>query len=200
MLRIFKIIRRRIIHLFSVFYNMIVLSRYKIKLGKILKIKGCIYVDGGGQLRIGDNLKANSGSIFNVIGGDTRLSIVIKDGAQLDIGDNCGISNSTIVCHEKVTIGSNVLIGGSVKIYDTDFHSLAPLDRQNWKLDRKNAKTKPISIKNNVFIGAHSVILKGSCIGECSVVGAGSVVSGSIPAYEVWAGNPARFIKKVTNV
>ena len=200
MIRFSNIIIKQFLHFLSILHNAVVFLRYNIKLKDISKIKGFIYVCGNGKLRIGDNFRANSGSAFNVIGGDTRLNILLKDNAEFCIGDNCGISNSTIVCHEKVTIGNNVLIGGSVKIYDTDFHSLAPLDRQNPFLDRKNAKTAPIFIGNNVFIGAHSIILKGSQVGEGSVIGAGSVVSGNIPAYEIWDGRPARFIKNVTHV
>lgn len=56
--------------------------------------------------------------------------------------------------------------------------------------------TKPVSIGNGAFIGAHSIILKGVSIGEKSIVGAGSVVTKGIPDGEVWAGNPAQFIRK----
>lgn len=56
-------------------------------------------------------------------------------------------------------------------------------------------KTKPVLLKRGCFIGANSIILKGCTIGENSIVGAGSVVSKDIPDNEIWAGNPARFIK-----
>lgn len=52
-------------------------------------------------------------------------------------------------------------------------------------------------IGDNVLIGAHSIILKGVTIGNNAVVAAGSVVSRSIPANELWGGNPAKFIKKI---
>lgn len=58
-------------------------------------------------------------------------------------------------------------------------------------------KHATVVIKDGAFIGAHTIVLKGVTIGERSIVGAGSVVSRSIPDYEIWAGNPAKFIKKV---
>ena len=59
-------------------------------------------------------------------------------------------------------------------------------------------KTKNIRIDDNVFIGGHSIILKGSSIGKNSIIGAGSVVSGEIPANEIWGGNPAKFIRSIS--
>jgi acetyltransferase-like isoleucine patch superfamily enzyme len=52
-----------------------------------------------------------------------------------------------------------------------------------------------VIIEDNVFIGAHSTILKGVTIGVNSVIGACSVVTKDIPANQIWAGNPARFIR-----
>lgn len=51
-------------------------------------------------------------------------------------------------------------------------------------------------INDNVFIGARCIILKGVTIGSKSIIGAGSVVTKNIPEGEIWAGNPAKFIKK----
>ncbi len=53
-----------------------------------------------------------------------------------------------------------------------------------------------VIIQENVFVGAGSIITKPVIIGHDSIIGAGSVVTKSIPENEVWAGNPARFIKK----
>lgn len=52
-----------------------------------------------------------------------------------------------------------------------------------------------IIIKKNAYIGCNTVICKPVTIGENAIVGAGSIVTKDIPANEVWAGNPARFIK-----
>lgn len=58
-------------------------------------------------------------------------------------------------------------------------------------------KHRPVKIGSGVFVGANSIILKGTTIGDRAVIGAGSVVSGNIPAGEIWAGNPAKKIKNV---
>ena len=63
------------------------------------------------------------------------------------------------------------------------------------KNDKLNTKSKNVHLKKNVFIGAHSIILKGVTIGENSIIGAGSVVSKNIPPNQVWGGNPIKFIK-----
>lgn len=91
-------------------------------------------------------------------------------------------------------IEDNVFIGGSCKIYDNDFHPISMEKRISFFDDIPN---KPVLIKRGAFIGAHSIVLKGVIVGEGAVVGAGSVVTGNIPDGEIWAGNPARFIKKL---
>ena len=114
---------------------------------------------------------------------------------NLQIGENVRMSGTTIVCQDRITIGDNVMIGGNSVIYDTDFHSLDPVKRNRIPEDRSEAKTAAVIIKEGAFIGGHSTILKGAVIGEHSVVGACSVVTGKIPAREIWAGNPAKFIR-----
>lgn len=158
------------------------------------QINGLLSYSGKGKIKIGENFKANSGRRFNPIGGDTILRFVVKNNAIVEIGDNVGISNSTIVCWNKVTIGNNVLIGGGCKIWDTDFHSLKPELRL--KNNDSDATIRSIRICDNVFVGGSSLILKGVTIGENSIIAAGSVLSKSVPANEVWGGNPAKFIKK----
>ena len=59
-------------------------------------------------------------------------------------------------------------------------------------------RTAPILIKEGAFIGAHAIILKGVTIGRHSVIGAGAVVTKNVPDNEVWAGNPAKFVKKLS--
>ncbi len=149
-----------------------------------------------GTMSIGQNFAMNNGIKGNPIGCYNKCTLIVDNNAELIIGDNVGISQTAIICHHKITIGNDVKIGGGVCIYDTDFHSLDPNVRKS-KDDIKHKVKKPVVIGDNVFIGAQSLILKGVTIGENSIIGAGSVVTKSIPANQIWAGNPAKFIKEI---
>lgn len=175
--------------------NRIVMKYRGVLVDQNVKIHGIIKIYGHGTIRIGRNTVINSSMSANPIGGDDRTIFSLKNNAILMIGEETGISNTAIVCHENVSIGDRVRIGGGTKIYDTDFHSLSYEERKDYLTE--TAKSKPIRIDDDVFIGAHCIILKGVQIGKRSIVGAGSVVTKTIPEDEVWAGNPARFIRKI---
>lgn len=150
----------------------------------------------GSECIIGKNFRSNNVVMSNPIGRFSRCSIIVGNKGKLIIGDNVGMSSTAIVCHKLIEIGDNVQIGGNVVIYDTDFHSLNASHRNRREMDVAN--TKPVKIGNNSFIGAHSTILKGVSIGENSIVGACSVVTKTIPDNEIWAGNPAAPIRKIS--
>lgn len=155
-----------------------------------------IMVARRGKFIIGNNFKMNNGINGNPIGSYRKCTFFVDRDAILTIGENVGISQTAIICHISITIGNNVKIGGGVSIYDTDFHSLDPEIRKS-KDDIKYRVEKPVVIKDNAFIGAHSIILKGVTIGENSIIGAGSVVTKSVPDNQIWAGNPAKFIRNI---
>lgn len=155
-----------------------------------------VYKSFSARIVIGDRFTMNNGVRYSGLGINGKCRIEVRDTAQLVIGNNVGMSDVTITCHEKITIGNNVLLGVGAVVRDSDSHSLNPQDRLIG-LDWKNKQTAPIVIKDNVFVGMNTIILKGVTIGENSVVGAGSVVSRDIPDNEVWAGNPARFLKRL---
>ncbi len=80
-----------------------------------------------------------------------------------------------------------------MKIFDNDFH---PIEVEARNIDDKDAiRTREVVIGKDCFIGCNALILKGTKIGDGSVVGAGSVVCGEFPSGVVIAGNPARVIK-----
>ena len=158
------------------------------------RIKSIIKIYNQGNILIAKNFKANSGENHNPIGGDTILRLIWYKNATLRIGNNVGISNTTIVCTKGIVIEDNVLIGGGCKIWDTDFHSL-DFKIRGTKDDDVNAKNEYILIKNNAFICGGTSILKGVTIGERVIIAANSVVTKSVPNGEIWGGNPAKFIK-----
>ena len=150
-----------------------------------------------GRIKIGKRFRMNNYLWANTIGFTTPC-ILVADNPNLIIGDNVGISQTVLIaCGVDVIIGDNVLIGGGVKIYSTDFHSLDYLSRRDMHTDHLQKKALPVYIGNDVFVGAGSTILKGVSIGDRAIIGAGSVVTKDVPADEIWAGNPAKFIKKV---
>jgi acetyltransferase-like isoleucine patch superfamily enzyme len=150
----------------------------------------------GGECIIGEKFTMNNHEMSNPIGRFNRCSFIVGNRGALNIGKNVGISSTAIVCHNKITIGDNVKIGGNVVIYDTDFHSLNAENRLKTELDNLNTKTAEVKIGDNVFIGAHTTILKGVTIGNNAIVGACSVVTKNVPANEIWAGNPSNLLRK----
>lgn len=155
-----------------------------------------VMIARGGKCSIGTNFSMNNGIKGNPIGSYRKCTFFVDKNANLIIGNNVGISQTALICHKLIVIGNYVKIGGGVSIFDTDFHSIDPTLRKS-KDDIQNRIEKPVIIKDNVFIGAHSIILKGVTIGENSIIGAGSIVTKSIPNNQIWAGNPAKFIRDI---
>lgn len=180
---------------FATIINLYNLKRRKVEIGNKFKFHGIIFIRNFGKIKIGTSFKATSGKRYNPIGGDTIFRIYCRENAEIIIGNNVGVSNSTFHIMHKLIIKDNVMIGGSCKIWDSDFHSLNPNERI-YHGDNK-VISKPIYIDENVFIGASSIILKGVHIGKNSIVGAGSVITKNIPENEIWAGNPAKKIKSL---
>ncbi len=179
--------------------NLISYAIHGVTVGKGHETKGMLYIRNKGSITIGDHVRINSSAKSNPIGAGDRTYFQVLRGGKVTIGHDTGISNCAITCASEVKIGNYVRIGSGVKIYDTDFHSLNPLERTA-KPEKTTAVTKPVIVEDYAFLGAGSYILKGVTIGKYSVVGAGSVVTKSIPAGEIWAGNPARKVGEVPGV
>lgn len=175
----------------------VLLKLNKVKYGKNLKLIGWPFVFRfkNAKITIGDNCRFNSNFWSNFLGLYQRTIIVAKKKAEIDIGNNVGISGTTLYAWEKIKIGDKTIIGANTKIMDNDFHPIKPEDR----LINDNSKIvpKPVSIGKNVFIGCNCLILKGTVIGDNCTVGAGSVVSGVFEENCIIAGNPAKIIKKL---
>lgn len=185
----------------------LLLDYAEVRLGGGINIVNKLYyrVPRGAHVVIGKNFTFTSGGCYNTLARNIRGCIFLENkDAELIIGDNVGISSSTLWVANSVTIGNYVNIGADCMILDTDCHSLdwnkrgkrGGRDEQGRSVDHLNTKKAPVVIEDDVMIGTRSIILKGVTIGARSVIGAGSVVSKSIPPDCIAAGNPCRVIGK----
>ncbi len=105
----------------------------------------------------------------------TKCNVFIGAGVRFDT-----------LCPENITIGNHTLITAGTTVlthyYDPHAHAF---------------RTGRVVIGDRVFIGVNTIVCNAVTIGDGAVVGAGSVVTKDIPSGEVWAGNPARFIRKL---
>ncbi len=177
--------------------NKVTIRIKKIRVGKKVKIRGVLKCFGErSRISIGDNTIINSGDYYIPIGYGGRTIFLVKKDGYINIGHDCGLTNSVFCSSVGIDVGNNVLFGAGVKIYDCDFHSLNYLERRDIK-NNPGEKSGKIIIGDDAFIGAGTIILKGTEIGNKAVIGAGSVVAGKIPEGQIWAGNPAKYIRKV---
>lgn len=113
----------------------------------------------------------------------------LQSRGSLQLGDNCFINERVrIIAMESITIGSGCLIAPGVTILDHD-HDLA---------ERHKFVVAPTVLSENVWIGEKAIVLKGVSIGRNSIVGAGSVVTKSLPENVIAAGNPATVIREIS--
>lgn len=155
-----------------------------------------VMIARGGRMTIGNNFSMHNSNVGNPIGCNQPCVFFVHTECNITIGNNVGISQSSLISYCNLTIGDNVKIGGGTCIYTTDFHSLDSQIRAS-RDDIKSRKCAPVVIEDYVFIGARCIILKGVTIGRNSIIGAGSVVTKSVPPNQIWAGNPAQFIRSI---
>lgn len=129
-----------------------------------------ITMEGKSRLSVKKRLKMHNGA-----------KIRVRNGGILEIGKNFGMSNGCVVtAYEHIQIGDDVMLGPNVLIYDQD-HDY----RAEGGVAAMKFKTEPVRIGNNVWIGANTLILRGSEIGDNCVIGGGCVIKGKYPANTV---------------
>lgn len=127
--------------------------------------------------------------------------------AMMTIGDHCYFSNAVLLCEDRVTIGSRVMLSWGVTISDSDFHPLDPALRIQDAiacspmangLNRPAIGHAPVIIEDDVWVGHAATILKGVTIGHGAYIEPGAVVTRSVPAHSRVLGNPARVVGEVS--
>ncbi len=139
------------------------------------------------SIKIGDLCVFRSAPRSNLVGINRPCILSAHGAATLTIGTGCGLSGTVIGCFLKVTLGENVRCGANTTISDGEWHPG----------DTRAAKPSAITIGNDVWLGLGVTVLKGVEIGANTVVGAGSVVTHSLPGNVVAAGNPCRVIRSL---
>lgn len=127
-----------------------------------LSISTKITVEKGGKISLGRAIH-------------TRKNVVLEamNGGNIEIGNGCFINNGCmIVSKEKITIGEKTSFGPNVFVYDHDH------DINRSEHTENSYNTSPVTIGRRVWIGANTVILRGTKIGDNCVIGAGSVIKG----------------------
>jgi acetyltransferase-like isoleucine patch superfamily enzyme len=125
--------------------------------------------------------------------------------SRIVIGNNVYVGGSTVIdCAGAISIEDDVLISYHVVISDTDGHSKRLSRRRhdlkafrNGKIDWNQIPIENVAIRQGVWVGTRSIVLKGVDIGEGAIVAAGSVVTQDVPPWHMVAGNPARIVRKL---
>jgi acetyltransferase-like isoleucine patch superfamily enzyme len=149
-----------------------------------------------GQISLGSNVALRSSRMSNPVGLNHRCMIrTITPEARITVGDGVSMSGTTLLARKAIAIGRDVMIGANCTIVDSDLHPLDAAERTAGKTG--GIRSEAVTIEDGVFLGMGVMVLKGVRIGRNTVVGAGAVVSDSLPAGSVAAGNPARVVRKV---
>ena len=162
--------------------------------GIMFQGKAIIRTRKSGEVTVGNNVIFNSQRETNLVGllGPTILDTL--GGGKIDIGDHSGFSSVVMSSRTSIKIGSRVKVGGNVRIFDHDFHSLEADYRRTLE-DRNHIRSKPVVIEDDCFIGTNAIILKGTHLGPRTIVAAGSVVFGlDVPMESLVKGNPAQIV------
>ena len=177
-------------------YLKYLLAKWKYR-GKV-KFNGftVVYAFPGSEITICDGVSIDTHPLSNLSGLYQRTILVARYGGRIEIGEHCGISGSTLYAWDSIKIGKYTRIGANCKIIDNDFHPVE-LEYRHRGLNKEYTRRKPIVIGDDCFIGANSIILKGTTLGNNVIVGAGSVVHGEFPDNCIIAGNPAVIVKRI---
>lgn len=193
--------------IFYIHYNRFYFKINGIKYGKNFQVYNKVYLQGEGEVIIGDDFLFTSGDSINPICRNIRGTIyTMTPQSRIEIGNRVGISSACIWAKERIIIGNDVNIGGDCLIMDTDAHPYNYMQRRREFAKRVGTEdylrmipTASIEIGNDVWIGARCILLKGVHIGARSIIAAGSVVTKDIPANVIAGGNPAKVIRTLND-
>ena len=173
-------IRRHFSTLLTCIHTIRVGWKRNIKIGNGSKVyfKSAVLNYSKGEIIIGKKCLIGRTSIC-YHAGMPFFTTILNDGenSSIKIGDNCRLNGVYVHSKSSISIGNNCVMASGVNIIDSNAHQITSLDRTVGK-DEPSA----ITIGNNVWIGLNAIILKGTMIGDNSIVAAGAVVKGVYPS------------------
>lgn len=172
-----------------------------VKIGENCKFWGRTYIrrTANSEISIGSDCRFRSAFWSNMVGVNRPCFLsTLRPEAKIVVGDRTGLSGTVVSAAKSISIGSNVLCGANVTITDTDWHNLNRAGEE--ELEDSDSSCAPVVIKDNVWLGLNVLVLKGVTIGENSVVAPNSVVTRDIPDGVLFGGQPAKFIKTISDV
>jgi UDP-2-acetamido-3-amino-2,3-dideoxy-glucuronate N-acetyltransferase len=147
--------------------------------------------------RLGKNVKLSK--YINLygctVGDNTKIGAFVEIQKNVFVGKNCKISSHTFVC-EGVTIGDNCFVGHGVMFINDKYPVAVNKEGRLEVEDDWKPRFAATRISTNVSIGSNATLMCGITVGNNSIIGAGSVVTKDVPPDEVWAGNPAKYLRE----
>jgi len=155
------------------------------------------YLSVADDVKLGKNVKlAKFINLYGcAIGDDTKIGAFAEIQKGVIIGKSCKVSSHTFIC-EGVTVGDGCFIGHGVMFINDKYPRARRPDVQMESEEDWADRFVKTRLGENVAVGSNATILGGITIGDNAVIGAGAVVTRDVPAGEVWAGNPAKFLRK----
>src|SRR5215470_3172946 len=170
---------------FSQIMNAQLRLRGKAKVPLSVRLQGRVRLSGCGEVVFGEGV--------SLAGTVVPIELVTYISGRIEIGNHTFINyGSSIAARASVKIGSHCHLGHYTFIMDNDQHDVI----RHMELPRSD----PVVIEDHVWIGSKAVILAGVRIGSRAVIGAGSIVTKDIPPQCVAAGNPARVLRRLTEL
>ena len=155
------------------------LTNKRVRIGSNFHVDGRLSIKGPGRVVIGDNVRI----------GMYTTPWTFKEDAIIRIGNNVFLNGTRFACANSITVGDKSMLA-DCRVMDTSFHSEDPRYRHGFY-----DTPTPIVIGKNTWITIGSVVLKGSNIGENSILAPNSVMAGKMLPNKVYMGNPARAVK-----
>ena len=159
------------------------------------------YLSVSNDVKLGDNVRLSK--FINLygceIGDNTKIGAFVEVQKNAKIGRNCKVSSHTFIC-EGVTVGDDCFIGHGVMFINDNYPRATRPDSSLETEEDWAGRFVKINVEKNVSIGSNASIVGNVTIGDGALIGAGSVVTKDVPPRQVWAGNPAKYLREVEDV